>query len=329
MKVLGIETSCDETGVAILEDRKVLASITYTQMVHERFGGVVPEIASREHILKLSPLTEEVLSESDVRESELDAVAVTRGPGLLPSLLIGYNFGKGLSLSLNINFVGVNHLEAHIYSPFLNRDEFSPPFLALLVSGGHTQLVKIDGLRRYSVLGMTQDDACGEAFDKVSKLIGLGYPGGPSIEKWAKRGNPDAFDLPVPDPGELNFSYSGLKTAVLYLYQDLSQEERIRRIADLAASFQKVAVGSLIMKLKKAVKLTGIDKVVVAGGVSANKLLKERLNEIDTCCAIPEPEFTTDNGAMIAYMGYKLLKKGMSTELNSSVNPGLRLMDDE
>jgi len=323
--ILGIETSCDETGVALLRDGKLLVNKIYSQEVHAKFGGVVPEIASREHTQRLLPLINEILKETRIGLSEINAVAVTYGPGLLCCLLIGLNFAKGFSYSLDIPIIGINHLEAHIYSPFITNKEFATPFLSLLVSGGHTQLIKVNGLGDYDVLGNTLDDACGEAFDKVSRLIGLGYPGGPWIESWAKNGDAYAFDFPIPNPRGLDFSYSGLKTSVLYAYQELIQEERIRRIHDIAASFQRVAIESLILKLKKAMDETGIRYVSVAGGVSANGFLKERLKELDATWVAPEGEFTMDNGAMIAFFGYKLFKKGISSNLNLRANPRLSL----
>lgn len=325
MIILGMETSCDETGVALLEDKRVLYNNIYSQEIHSRFGGVVPEIASREHTERLLIMTKEILEEGKISVEDIDGIAVTYGPGLLCSLLIGLNFAKGLSYSIGIPFIGVNHLEAHIYSPFINIEEYSYPFLSLLVSGGHTSIVKVNGFRDYEVLGSTLDDACGESFDKVSKLIGLGYPGGPAIERFAEEGKEDAFNFPVPDPRALNFSYSGLKTSVLYTYLGLSQEERIYRVADIAASFQKSAIESLFIKLKRAVRMTGISRVSVSGGVSANKLLRKRLEELDIEWVAPDKEFTVDNGAMVGFLGYKLFKEGIRSELNLRADPRLFL----
>lgn len=325
MTILGIETSCDETGVALLKDGEVIANNIYSQIVHTKFGGVVPELASREHIKKLLPMVKKILSENQISLEDIDGVAVTYGPGLISCLLIGLNFAKGLSYSLDIPFIGVNHLEAHIYSPFITNKEFKPPFLSLLVSGGHTQLIKVRGLGDYEILGSTLDDACGEAFDKVSKLIGTGYPGGLAIEFWAEEGDPFAFDFPVPDPRGLDFSYSGLKTSVLYTYQKLSQKECVERIKDIAASFQRVAIQSLILKLKRAIDKTGIKTVSVSGGVSANKLLRMQLSELSIDWAVPEPGFTMDNGAMIAFLGYKLLCNGYSSSFNLHANSNLTL----
>jgi N6-L-threonylcarbamoyladenine synthase len=323
--VLGLETSCDETAVALLRDGKILCNKIYSQEIHSKFGGVVPEIASREHTERLLGMTKEVLEEENIRVGNIEGIAVTYGPGLLCSLLIGLNFAKGLSYSLGVPFVGVNHLEAHIYSPFITAEEYRSPFLSLLVSGGHTSIVRVNGFRDYEVLGSTLDDACGESFDKVSKLIGLGYPGGPAIERFAKKGNEDAFSFPVPDPENLNFSYSGLKTSVLYTYRNMSQEEKIYRVADIAASFQKSAIKSLIIKLKRAIKMTEIRRVSVSGGVSANKLLRKSLQELDVEWVAPEAEFTVDNGAMVGFLGYKLLKERVRSGYDLEANPRLFL----
>lgn len=325
MIVLGLETSCDETAVALMQDGKVLCNKIYSQEVHSKFGGVVPEIASREHTARLLSMTKEVTEEGKIRLEDIEGIAVTYGPGLLCSLLIGLNFAKGLSYSLEVPFIGVNHLEAHIYSPFITTDEYPFPFLSLLVSGGHTSIVRINGFRDYDVLGSTLDDACGESFDKISKLIGLGYPGGPAIQSLAKKGNEDAFDFPVPDPEGLSFSYSGLKTSVLYTYRDMSQEEKIYRVADIAASFQKAAIQSLIVKVKRAVKLTNINRISVSGGVSANKLLRESLDKLDIEWVAPEREFTVDNGAMVGFLGHKLLKEGIRSNYDLKANPRLFL----
>ncbi len=324
MIVLGLETSCDETAVALVNQDEILSNKIYSQEVHRKFGGVVPEIASREHTERILMMTAEILEENMMTE-DIEGIAVTYGPGLLCSLLIGLNFAKGLSYSLGVPFVGVNHLEAHIYSSFINNEEYCAPFLSMLVSGGHTSIIKVNDFRNYKVLGSTLDDACGESFDKVSKLIGLGYPGGPPIERFAKNGNENAFNFPVPDPKGLNFSYSGLKTSVLYTYRSLSQEERVYRLADLAASFQKAAIESLILKLKRAVKSTGIKKVTISGGVSANKLLRKKLQELDIEWLAPDMEFTVDNGAMVGYLGYKLLEEGIRSNYDLKANPRLFL----
>jgi N6-L-threonylcarbamoyladenine synthase len=321
--VLGLETSCDETAVALTKDCKILCNKIYSQDVHSQFGGVVPEIASREHTERLLKMTKDVLREVNIRLENIEGIAVTYGPGLLCSLLIGLNFAKGLSYSLGVPMVGVNHLEAHIYSPFITAEEYLSPFLSLLVSGGHTSIVKVNGFRDYEVLGSTLDDACGESFDKVSKLIGLGYPGGPSIERFAREGNEDAFNFPIPDPKGFDFSYSGLKTSVLYTYHDMPQEERIYRLADIAASFQKSSIKSLIIKLKRAIKMTKIKKISVSGGVSANKLLRKSLQELDIEWVAPDLEFTVDNGAMVGFLGYKLLKEGIRSDYNLKANPRL------
>jgi N6-L-threonylcarbamoyladenine synthase len=323
--VLGLETSCDETAVALMRDGKILCNKIYSQEIHSKFGGVVPEIASREHTERLLGMVKGVLDEGNIIAEDIEGIAVTYGPGLLCSLLIGLNFAKGLSYSLGVPLIGINHLEAHIYSPFITEDEYISPFLSLLVSGGHTSIIRVNGFRDYEVLGSTLDDACGESFDKVSQLIGLGYPGGPAIQRFAREGDESAFDFPVPDPEGLDFSYSGLKTSVLYTYRDMTQEDRIYRIADTAASFQKAAIQSLIIKLKRAIKITNLDKISVSGGVSANKLLRKNLDKLDVEWVAPEPEFTVDNGAMVGFLGYKLLKEGIRSEYNLKANPRLFL----
>jgi N6-L-threonylcarbamoyladenine synthase len=323
--VLGIETSCDETAVALVSDGEILVNKIYSQEIHSKFGGVVPEIASREHTERILCMTKEALEEGKIKLEDIGGIAVTYGPGLLCSLLIGLNFAKGLSLSLGIPFIGVNHLEAHIYSPFITRDEYTSPFLSLLVSGGHTSIVMVNAFRNYEVLGSTLDDACGESFDKVSKLIGLGYPGGPVIQRFAEEGDENAFDFPIPDPKGLDFSYSGLKTSILYAYRDMSQEEKVGRVADIAASFQKAAIQSLIIKVKRAVKLTNINRISISGGVSANKLLRESLDKLDVDWVAPERGFTVDNGAMVGFLGYRLLKEGIRSDYNLKANPRLFL----
>lgn len=325
MIVLGIETSCDETGIGIVKDGEVLINRTHTQSIHSRFGGVVPEIASRKHIEKIRIIFKEAMDEINMEAGDIGAVSVTRGPGLLSSLLVGLSFARGLAYSLDIPLIGINHLEAHIYSPFICREDIEYPLLTLIVSGGHTQLVRVNGFRDYHVLGQTLDDACGEAFDKVAKLIGIGYPGGPEIEKWAGRGRDDSFKFPVPDPEGLDFSYSGLKTSVLYSYRKLNNQEKISSIPDISASFQKAAIDSLLLKVKRAMKRTGIKRISISGGVSANKLLRKRIEKISKDWFVPEPEYTVDNGAMIASVGSKYCKEKRYSNLDIEANPGLKL----
>jgi N6-L-threonylcarbamoyladenine synthase len=298
MLILGIETSCDDTGVALYDSaaHKVVAHAVHTQAsMHEAYGGVVPELASRDHIRRLVPLTRKV-----VGEKTIDGIGYTEGPGLAGALLVGASFAHGLAVSLGVPAVGVHHLEGHLLSPLLSarRPEF--PFLALLVSGGHTQLMRVDGVGRYELLGDTQDDAAGEAFDKTAQLLGLGYPGGPALSKLAERGTPERYRLPRPMIGAgLDFSFSGLKTAVLTLVKNARSEP-----ADVARAFVDAIVEVLVAKCARAVESTGLTQLVVAGGVGANAQLRSALDAQAARRGFdvfyPEPELCTDNGAMIA-----------------------------
>ncbi|MBG9386486.1 tRNA (adenosine(37)-N6)-threonylcarbamoyltransferase complex transferase subunit TsaD [Caenimonas aquaedulcis] len=311
MKVLGIESSCDETGVALVETRAagvpvLLAQALHTQIVmHQAYGGVVPELASRDHIRRVLPLAEQVLERAGVAKAELDVIAYTRGPGLAGALLVGSGVACALGAALGKPVLGVHHLEGHLLSPFLSADPPEFPFIALLVSGGHTQLMRVDGVGRYELLGETIDDAAGEAFDKSAKLLGLPYPGGPGLSRLAESGDPAAFKLPRPllHSGDLDFSFAGLKTAVLTQAKKLGDELEARK-ADLAASTQAAIVDVLVKKSLAALDRSGLRRIVVAGGVGANRLLRSELN---AACAkrgvrvhYPELDFCTDNGAMIA-----------------------------
>jgi N6-L-threonylcarbamoyladenine synthase len=324
MLVLGIESSCDETGVALVESRPaglpvLLGQALHSQIeMHQAYGGVVPELASRDHIRRVLPLTEAVLAESGVTLAELDVVAYTRGPGLAGALLVGAGVACALGAALGKPVLGVHHLEGHLLSPFLSADPPVFPFVALLVSGGHTQLMRVEGVGRYALLGETIDDAAGEAFDKSAKLMGLGYPGGPALSRLAEQGNPEAFKLPRPllRSGDLDFSFAGLKTAVLTQAKKLGDQLGARK-ADLAASTEAAIVDVLVKKTVMALDATGMDRVVVAGGVGANRLLREQL---DTACArrtvrvhYPELHLCTDNGAMIAMAGAMRLQAGVQT----------------
>ena len=329
MLVLGIESSCDETGVALVTMAStglpvLLSHALYSQIeMHQAFGGVVPELASRDHIRRVLPLTQQVLAESGRTLSEVDVVAFTRGPGLAGALLVGAGVACALGAALKKPVLGVHHLEGHLLSPFLSADPPEFPFVALLVSGGHTQLMRVDGVGRYTLLGETIDDAAGEAFDKSAKLLGLGYPGGPALSKLAAQGNPAAFKLPRPllHSGNLDFSFAGLKTAVMVQAKKLAavQELAVERLpmsvlADLAASTQAAIVEVLLKKSLAALAQTGLKRLVVAGGVGANQSLREQLN---TACRArqirvhyPELHLCTDNGAMIAMAGAMRLQSG-------------------
>jgi N6-L-threonylcarbamoyladenine synthase len=322
--ILGIETSCDETAVAIYaSDEGLLAHRLYSQVaVHARFGGVVPELASRDHIRKLLPLIEDTLRAADVEGHELSAVAYTAGPGLIGALLVGATMAVGLAMAWGIPSIPVHHMEAHLLASLLEDDAPDFPFIALLVSGGHTMLVDVQAYGRYEILGQTLDDAAGEAFDKTAKLLGLPYPGGPELAALAERGRGDRFDLPRPmlkRPG-LDFSFSGLKTAVMVKVRELESngnlDESVR--ADLADAFQSAVVDTLVAKSLRAVAQTGCNRLVVAGGVGANRRLREQLRSAMTAKGgnvyYPRPEFCTDNGAMVAYAGLLRLQNAMDIE---------------
>ncbi len=321
MLVLGIETSCDETGVALVDTAgaqapRLLAHALHSQVkMHEAYGGVVPELASRDHIRRVLPLTDEVLGLAQRTLADVDVVAYTRGPGLAGALLVGAGVACALGASLGKPVLGVHHLEGHLLSPFLSADAPSFPFVALLVSGGHTQLMRVDGVGSYALLGETIDDAAGEAFDKSAKLLGLGYPGGPALSRLAQSGDAKAFALPRPllHSGDLDFSFAGLKTAVMTQARKLGDGLDARK-ADLAASTEAAIVDVLLKKSLAALKATGLDRLVVAGGVGANRLLREQLN---AACAnrgvrvhYPELDLCTDNGAMIAMAAAMRLQAG-------------------
>lgn len=309
MIVLGIETSCDETGIGLYDTKHGLLNHTlYSQTeMHSDYGGVVPELASRDHIRRVLPLIKQTLSATKHNLQNLDAIAYTQGPGLAGALLVGASIGNALGFALKIPVLGIHHLEGHLLSPLLSTPSPDFPFVALLVSGGHTQLMEVRGIGLYRLLGETVDDAAGEAFDKTAKLLGLGYPGGPALSKLAEQGRPGRFKLPRPmlQSGDLNFSFSGLKTAVL----TLTKKNKITQqtCADIALAFQDAAVDVLTEKSLAALKQTGLDQLVVAGGVGANRQLRNKLSEqVELSGAtvfFPELEFCTDNGAMIAFAG--------------------------
>jgi N6-L-threonylcarbamoyladenine synthase len=317
MRVLGIESSCDETGIAIYDTgRGLLAHAVHTQVaMHEAYGGVVPELASRDHIRRLIPLLQRVLDEAQLTRTDIDAVAYTAGPGLAGALLVGASFAESLGVALNVPTLPVHHLEGHLLSPLLAAEPPVFPFIALLVSGGHTQLMRVTAVGEYTLLGESLDDAAGEAFDKTAKLLGLGYPGGPALAAIAETGVAGRFKLPRPmiNSGDLMFSFSGLKTAVLTAARarDLSAADR----ADLAAEFQEAATEVLASKVVQACRCERLSRVVVAGGVGANRRLRQRLDfalaKIKARAFYPELELCTDNGAMIAFCGAQRLLKGM------------------
>lgn len=316
--VLGIETSCDDTGVAIFcAKRGILACLKQSQIdTHTPYGGVVPELASRDHIKFTMPLIQATLAKAGVSLKDIDGVAYTAGPGLIGALFVGAAIGRSLGYALNIPTVGVHHMEGHLLAPMLEANKPAYPFLALLVSGGHTQLMHVEDFARYEILGQTLDDAAGEAFDKTAKLLELGYLGGPAIAALAQSGDSTRFPLPRPmlDRPGLDFSFSGLKTAVLRAFNESDKSEQSK--ADIAASFQEAVVDTLVRKCKRAIKQTHATRLVIAGGVSANQLLRERLNELrDTEVFYPRMAYCTDNGAMIAYAGYLHLVQGKADDL--------------
>jgi N6-L-threonylcarbamoyladenine synthase len=316
VRVLGIETSCDETGVAVFDERQgLLAHALYSQVqLHAEFGGVVPELASRDHVRKLLPLVKQVLADADTSPGEIGGVAYTAGPGLIGALLVGACVGRSLAWSWGVPAIGVHHMEGHLLAPMLESPAPEFPFIALLVSGGHSMLVEVAGLGRYRVLGETLDDAAGEAFDKTAKVLGLGYPGGPALARLAAGGGPGRLRLPRPmlNRAGLDFSFSGLKTAVITGIRGLELDEQTR--ADVAWEFQEAVVDTLVAKSLRAVSATGIRRLVVAGGVGANRRLRARLAEAARADGAevfyPRLEFCTDNGAMIAYAGMLRLAAG-------------------
>jgi N6-L-threonylcarbamoyladenine synthase len=319
MRVLGIETSCDETGVAVYDtEQGLLAHTLYSQVdLHAQYGGVVPELASRDHVRKLIPLIKQVLTEANI--NKIDGVAYTAGPGLIGALLVGASVGRSLAWSWQVPAIGVHHIEGHLLAPMLEEAAPNFPFLALLVSGGHTQLIEVAAWGKYKILGESLDDAAGEAFDKTAKLLGLGYPGGPALAKLALRGNPDRFDFPRPmtqRPG-LDFSFSGLKTHVLTTWNKQQQNEQTK--ADIARAFEEAIIDTLVIKCRRAIKQTKLKTLVIAGGVAANQRLRTSLsefaNELSINIYYPRPIFCTDNGAMIAYAGALRLLNNQSEPL--------------
>ena len=338
LTILGIESSCDDTSAAVIRNRTLLSNVIASQAVHQKYGGVIPELASRAHQQNIIPVVDTALKEAGITIDKVDAIAFTRGPGLLGSLLVGVSFAKGLSIARNIPLVEVNHLEGHILSHFVdmpNKEIPHPnfPFLCLLVSGGHTQIVRVDAPTKMEIIGTTIDDAAGEAFDKCAKVMGLPYPGGPVIDRLAKEGNPEAFKFAKPHvEGAYDYSFSGLKTSFLYTLRDAVKENPNfveENKADLCASLQKTIVDILLDKLVKASKATGIKDIAIAGGVSANSGLRNGVEEMGRRRGwrtfLPEFKFTTDNAAMIATAGHY---RYMAGELSSlEVSPVARLQD--
>ena len=334
MRILGIETSCDETGIAIYDDKLgIMAHHLYSQIaVHADYGGVVPELASRDHVRKTIPLIKAVLADAKLTPKDLDGIAYTAGPGLVGALLVGCSIGRSLAYGWQLPAVPVHHMEGHLLAPMLEDTPPEFPFVALLVSGGHTMLVRVDGIGQYQVLGESVDDAAGEAFDKTAKLLGLDYPGGPVLAKMAEQGKAGRFKFPRPmtnKPG-LDFSFSGLKTfAANTVRQEmatqLSASNKAQTQADIAYAFQDAVVDTLAIKCRRALEYTGLNRLVIAGGVSANAMLRAKLAEtmkkLKGEIFYPRPEFCTDNGAMIAYAGLQRLKSGTDQDLTFKAKP--------
>ena len=332
MNVLGIETSCDETSAAIIKNGVLLSNIVYSQEIHIKYGGVVPEYASREHEKHLINTISEALKVAKIKMSDLDAIAVTYGPGLMGSLLVGLNMVKGLSLGLNIPFVGVNHMEGHLFANLIDgQNLISHPYICLLVSGGHTQIWIVNN-NNYHLISNSIDDAAGEAFDKGAKILGLVYPGGPAIQNMSEGGNPNKYNFPRPKVknSKFSFSFSGLKTSLLYKCKSMSQQEIKNSLPDLSASYQEAIVDTLINKLKLVIDETDIYTVSIAGGVAANKRFREKTNMLaskyeNLSVIFPRMEFCTDNAAMIAAAGYNKIINNEFSDYNLTAVPNLSL----
>jgi N6-L-threonylcarbamoyladenine synthase len=322
MNILAIESSCDETSAAVISNGQIRSNIVTTQLIHEKYGGVVPELASRAHQQHIVGVVNKALNDAKVTKNDLNAIAFTRGPGLLGALLVGASFAKALALGLGVPLIDVHHLHAHVLAHFIDEPQPTFPFLCLTVSGGHTQIVLVRSHLDMHVIGQTQDDAVGEAFDKTAKLLGLPYPGGPLIDRYAQHGNPKIFAFPMGEMPDLNFSFSGIKTAIMYFLQKETKANPdfiVENLPDICASVQHTLVQVLLKKLKKAAKQTGITQIAIAGGVSANSGLRKALTELGEVegwqVFIPRFEYCTDNAAMIAIAAhYKYLNANFSSQ---------------
>ena len=326
MIILGIESSCDESAVSICKDGKILSNVISSQQVHKNYGGVVPEIASREHDRLLNHLVVKSINEANISLNNIEGIGVTKGPGLAGTLLTGVSFAKGFSQSINVPIIGINHLEAHIYANFLAYPKLEYPLVCLLVSGGHTQIWYIKNIFDYELLGDTRDDAAGEAFDKGARILGLGYPGGPVIEKIANKGNSNAINFPraLMEKDNLEFSFSGLKTSLLYLVK----KEQLFDVEDIVASYQKAILDVLVTKLLRAINIKKANTCIIAGGVAANKCLRRLVNDkLDNRINVyyPDINLCTDNAAMIAFLAEIYLTKGIRSSIDFDVVPNLKL----
>ena len=331
MIILGVETSCDETSAAVIENHTVLSNVISSQLIHSEFGGVVPELASRAHIRFINPIVKQAIKESGISLNKIDGLSVTNGPGLVGALLVGVNYIKGLSLSLNIPFIGVNHIEGHLYGTLLSQKEYKFPIIFLVVSGGHTQIVLMKNDLSYEILGKTRDDAVGEAFDKGGKMLGLGYPAGPEIDKLAKNGDKLFHKFPhgLSKYDTYDFSYSGLKTSLLVFLQSKTQQYIKNHFADICASYQAAAIDVLIKKAVKAADEYNVGRIGIAGGVAANSYLRAELQK--ECSKrkkelyVPELVYCTDNAAMIARVGLEYLQRGRKSEQTLNAFPSMKL----
>lgn len=335
--ILGIESSCDDTSASIIHNGKVLSNVVANQEVHAKYGGVVPELASRAHQQNIVPVVQQAIEQAKINKTDLSAIAFTRGPGLMGSLLVGTSFAKSLALGLKIPLIDVNHMQAHILAHFIKEEDSKIPpfpFICLTISGGHTQIVKITNHFEMEILGETIDDAVGEAFDKSAKILGLPYPGGPLVDKYAQLGNPKAFEFTKPKVGDLQFSFSGLKTQILYFIQKKLKENPKfieENLNDICASIQHTIIEILIGKLKNAVKQTGIKHIAIAGGVSANSEIRKRLQLAEKhwgwTTYIPKFEYTTDNAGMIAITGYLKFLNDEYADASVSAKARLKVTD--
>lgn len=329
MIVLGIETSCDETAASVCKDGVILSSKISSQSIHQLYGGVVPELASREHELWLNTLVDQAVSAAGISLKDIDGIAVTQGPGLAGALLTGVCFAKGFSQGLDIPIIGINHLEAHIFANFLADPTLEYPFVCLLVSGGHTQLWNVQKIGKYELMGETIDDAAGEAFDKGARILGLGYPGGPAIQKYAEGGNPSAVKFPrsFMKKDSFEFSFSGLKTSLLYYMDDFDESSTGISKQDVTASYQMAIVDVLSVKLANAVQHAEVNTCVIAGGVAANQPLRKAILEKlpKTRVIFPDLKYCTDNAAMIAFLGELKLNTGQSTPIHFGIDPNMKL----
>ena len=333
MVILGIESSCDETAAAICKNGNILSNIIRSQEIHGQHGGVVPEIASREHDSQINYIVHRALEEGESTFNDIHSIAVTYGPGLLGSLLVGLNYAKGLSVGLKVPFIGVNHLEGHLYASFISYPNLQYPYISLLVTGGHTQIWEVRNAGDYALHATTVDDAAGEAFDKGARILGLGYPGGPEIEKAAEKGDSSSYPFKIPNIKNhpLNFSFSGLKTAIFYKIREMSEDEREKNLSNIAASYQEAIIDSLLDRLIKVIHQTNISTVSITGGVAANKRFREKAGILSRSYNVkiyfPPLEYCTDNAAMIAIAGYQWLKSGYHSSLNLEAKPNLALDD--